>query len=149
MLKKRILVLGFLLALAIVGQVLLRPCLGKTDTAESITALASATPPQTLEQNQDTEMLQSDLWRTFFYMLGFVAMIGGGAWLVCRKFSGGLAGGGQLIRVGETVRIGPRKALHLIRVGKKAFLVGSGGDSFTLLADVSDSVSPAEGKNDG
>lgn len=157
MLKKRIVLFGLLLVLSIAGQVLLRPCLGGSDSAsapaqttyDAAPTLTVSAPPSEPEYAKDTPELQSDLLHQFFYMLGFVAIIGVGAWFVCRKFSCGWSGGGgQLIRVGETVRMGPRKALHLIRVGKKTFLVGSGADSFCLLADVSDSVAAAGGKGD-
>jgi flagellar biogenesis protein FliO len=155
MLKKRILLIGLLLVLSIAGQILLRPCLGESTISPSPVQVESATgssqtaPLSSSEPEfaKDTPELQSDLLRQFFYMLGFVAIIGIGAWLVCRKLSCGWSAGGQTIRIGETVRMGPRKALHLIRVGKKTFLVGSTSESFCLLADVSDSVTMTEVKS--
>lgn len=141
MLKKRIALIGLLLVLSIAGQVVLRPCLGSgpAEDTEQRTTSPSLLPASELDNETDT--LQSGLWRTFFYMLGFVAMIGIGAWLICRKFACGWSGpAGQVIRIKETVRMGPRKAVHLIRVGDKTFLVGSTSDSVSLLADVSDSV---------
>ena len=161
MLKKRILLIGSLLVLSIAGQVLLRPCLGKSEAGQADwttprvttseqdnTDSTPAVPLKEHELSRETEAFES-LIRTFFYMLGFVALIGVGAWLVCRKFSCSRTGGGRrTIRVGENVRMGPRKALHLICVGEKTFLVGSSGDTLSLLADVSGSVNPAEDKND-
>ncbi|NLW84844.1 MAG: hypothetical protein GXY41_10655 [Phycisphaerae bacterium] len=152
MLKKRILLIGSLLVLSIAGQVLLRPCLGesqKDPTSAQDPALQTdqQEPLKRLDSlsNNETDTLHLDLLRTFFYMLGFVALIGAGGWLVCRKFSLGRTGsGGQRIRIGETVRMGPRKALHLIQVGSKTLLVGSSGDTLSLLADVSDSVNMPE-----
>ncbi|HDS83739.1 MAG TPA: hypothetical protein ENN97_00855 [Phycisphaerales bacterium] len=98
--------------------------------------------------SDNTDFLQGQLWRQFFYMIGFVALIGLGAWLVCRKLGGGSVGGGRTIRIGETVRLGPRKSLHLIRVGSRTLLVGATGEQVSLLADVSDHVSVDEGKTD-
>jgi len=165
MLKQRILLLGGLLALSIVGQVLLRPCLGtpeRAGDAADTSALASRSDPSeandahTTEDDaagtpmfsDDTDFLQGQLWRQFFYMVGFVALVGMGAWLVCRKLGGGSVGGGRTIRIGETVRLGPRKSLHLIRVGSKTLLVGATGDQLSLLADVSDQIPVDEGKTD-
>ena len=143
MLKKRLLTIGGLLAVCIVGQVLLRPCLGETSAIETaapvIAPAANLSEPADAFHN-DADGLQSTLIRQFFLMIGCVAAIGAAAWFVCRKFGGGLAGGQGIIRVSDTVRLGPRKAVHLVRVGKRAFLVGSGQDSFCLLAEVSDSV---------
>lgn len=147
MLKKRLLTIGGLLVVCIAGQVLLRPCMGEstaTDTTAPVACEgipAGANPPQPADRlNDDASGLQSTLIRQFVLMLSGVAIIGAGAWFVCRKFGGGLAGGQGVIRVSDTVRMGPRKAVHLVRVGQRAFLVGSGQDSFTLLAEVSDSV---------
>jgi len=143
MLKKRLLTIGGLLAVCIVGQLVLRPCMGETAAIDTAAASESATTkpaPPAGGLNDDAGGLQSTLIRQFFLMIGGVAIIGAGAWFVCRKFGGGLAGGQGIIRVSDTVRMGPRKAVHLVRVGKRAFLVGSGQDSFTLLAEVSDSI---------
>ncbi len=158
MLKKRILVLAGLLAFCIAGQVLLRPTLGSSEAALSDSSETPAEadgrqehPPEsdTAEVADDTVPLQSELLRQFFYMIGFVALIGIGAWLVCRKMSGRWhSGGGRTIQLGETVRMGPRKAVHLIHVGKKTFLVGSTADRLSLLADVSDSVDQTGNQSD-
>ena len=153
MLKKRILLLGLLLVLSIAGQILLRPCLGESSSPALASPDASAPPSGVLstepEFSRDTPELQSQLLRQFFYMLGFVALIGVGAWWVCRKLSCGYArSGGQVVRLGETVRMGPRKAVHLIHIGKKTFLVGSTSDNLCLLADVSDSVMDAKDGSD-
>lgn len=160
MLKKRILLIGSLLVLSIAGQVLLRPCLGKSesDQADWTTRPVQnnvqdnpdaepAVPPKEYKLSRETQAFDS-LIRTFFYMLAFVAFIGIGAWLLCRKFSCSRTGDGQTIRMGETVRMGPRKALHLIRVGEKTFLISSSGDTLSLLADVSGCVNSAEAKTD-
>ena len=96
----------------------------------------------------DTTSLQGQLWRQFFYMIGFVALIGLGGWVVCRKFACGTAGGGQTIRISETVRLGPRKTLHLVCVGSKTLLVAGSGDNISLLADVTDSLETGEGRGD-
>lgn len=149
MLKKRILLLGLLLVLSIAGQVLLRPCLGSS-SAPAVASAPEAVPSSTLlstppEFSKDTPELQSELLRQFFYMIGFVGLIGAGAWYVCRKLSCGVGGaGGHTIQIGETTRLGPRKAIHLIHVGKKSFLIGSTSDRLCLLADVSETVIPAK-----
>ena len=150
MLKKRILLLGLLLVLSIAGQVLLRPCLGDTRTpAAGASAEEKPSRPDLLSAestfSKDTPELQSELLRQFFYMIGVVVLIGVGAWFVCRKLSCGWTGTkGHTIQIGETARLGPRKAVHLIHVGKKTFLVGSTSDHLCLLADVSETIGLAK-----
>lgn len=43
---------------------------------------------------------------------------------------------GKRIKVTETVYLGPRKSLHLVKVGKQAFLIGSTNENITKIADV-------------
>lgn len=43
---------------------------------------------------------------------------------------------GKKIKVSETVYLGPRKALHLVNVGKQTFLLGSTNEKITMLADI-------------
>ena len=45
---------------------------------------------------------------------------------------------GKEIRIIETVHIGPRKAVHLLKIGKRRLLIGSTNESITKLADVTD-----------
>lgn len=47
---------------------------------------------------------------------------------------------GKEIRVVETIHIGPRKTLHLLKVGNQCLLLGSTGDNITKLADVTDAL---------
>jgi len=45
---------------------------------------------------------------------------------------------GREIRVVETTYLGPRKALHLVEVGGQRLLIGSTGESITMLTSVGD-----------
>ncbi|MCH7555838.1 MAG: flagellar biosynthetic protein FliO [Planctomycetes bacterium] len=47
---------------------------------------------------------------------------------------------GKEIRIAETVHLGPRKAVHLLEIGNRRFLIGSTNESITRLADL---TSPA------
>ena len=51
---------------------------------------------------------------------------------------------GKRIQVCETVHLGPRKAIHLIKIGKQAFLIGSTNENITRLADVTDDLSDVD-----
>lgn len=49
---------------------------------------------------------------------------------------------GKEIRILETAHLGPRKAVHLIRIGNQRLLIGSTNESVTMLADVTDQDEP-------
>jgi flagellar biosynthetic protein FliO len=82
--------------------------------------------------------------------VGIVIVLGGGALYVSKRVLPRVAhAGGREIRVVETTCLGPRKALHLVEVGGQRLLIGSAGDSITMLSTVGDpwldvSSQPAE-----
>ena len=43
---------------------------------------------------------------------------------------------GKEIRVAETVYLGPKKAVHVLEVGSRRFLIGSTSENVTKLADI-------------
>jgi flagellar biogenesis protein FliO len=43
---------------------------------------------------------------------------------------------GKQIHVLETTHLGPRKAVHLVKIGEQQLLIGSTNESITTLADV-------------
>lgn len=45
---------------------------------------------------------------------------------------------GKKIRIIETAHLGPRKAVHLLRIGNQQLLIGSTNESITMLADVTE-----------
>jgi flagellar biosynthetic protein FliO len=47
---------------------------------------------------------------------------------------------GKELRVIESMSLGPRKQIHIVKVGRRKLLVGSGTDSVTCLADVTDAL---------
>lgn len=54
------------------------------------------------------------------------------------------AAGRRHLAVVETVRLSPRQALHLVRVGGQVVLVGATDQSLSLLTDVPDWPAPVE-----
>ena len=45
---------------------------------------------------------------------------------------------GKEIRIIETTQLGPRKAVHLLRIGSRQILIGSTNETITRLGDVTD-----------
>jgi flagellar biogenesis protein FliO len=149
--KKRIGLLAALLAISIAGQVLLRPCLGSETEAGSVSdAMSSrqvgdltATGDLLEQTSEDGESnpLQAQLVKHLSLMIGFVALIGVGAWFVCKKMSCGWSSSrGKQITVTETVTLGQRRQLHLVQVGSRQYLISSTGDSIRLLSDVTETL---------
>jgi len=83
-----------------------------------------------------------DLGRQEFFVrtmlaVVFVIVLGAAAIYVSRKLLPKIAARpGREIRIVETVHLGPRKAVHLIEVGKRRFLIGSTNENVRKLAEV-------------
>jgi flagellar biogenesis protein FliO len=142
--KNKILLLSGLLALCVVGQVMLRPCLGSAGTyAQALEEEKTADLLNTKDlQSKDasefkTDPLHGKLLQQFAMMLLFVAMIGVGAWFLLKKMPGRLGTcRSKHITVTETAGLGPRKQLHIVQVGSKQFLIASTVENIRLLCDV-------------
>ena len=71
-----------------------------------------------------------------------VIVLGIGAIYLSKKLLPGLTNlSGKQIRIIETVHLGPRKAVHLLKIGGKQILIGSTNENITRLADVMDESS--------
>ncbi len=51
---------------------------------------------------------------------------------------------GKRIRVVETVHLGPRKTVYLLKIGSQQLLIGSTNENITKLADISDESSEVD-----
>ena len=80
---------------------------------------------------------QKELYYRVLLAILFVVVLGAAAIYVSRKLLPQLAGvPGKEIRVIETLHLGPRKAVHLIEIGNRRFLIGSTNENVTKLADI-------------
>lgn len=150
MAKKRLICLGLLLVLSIVGQVVLRPALGE----------AKALPQEAAEQNVvDQWNLKDDtassgfgggkLMGQFIIMLLFVALIGVAAWFLLKKMNNPwLRGKGCHLSVIETLPLGARRSIHLIQAGNKQLLISNSPEGVRLLTDMTGALTslPQEGQ---
>ena len=81
--------------------------------------------------------MYSDLLRAIL----FVVVLGGAAIYASRKLLPRITNlPGKEVRVVETVYLGPRKAVHVLEVGSRRFLVGSTNENITKLADITDEL---------
>lgn len=80
------------------------------------------------------------LWKMMasLMVLGVLAIA---AWVLLRKVLPRIGrSAGRNVQLLETTYLGPRKAVHLLRVGRKRLLVSSSREGVCLLADVTDAV---------
>ena len=149
--KKRIALLTGLLAISIVGQLLLRPCLGGETNSDEQTLAQEQEKTLELtntsdlfdEENEDSEFQtsQGDLYKQLMMMIAGVAVVGAGFWFFCKKMPGRWnTAKGKNITVTETVHLGPLKLLHIVQVGTKQYLLSSTPENIRLLTDVTDSL---------
>ncbi len=71
----------------------------------------------------------------------FLIALGAAAIYVSRRFLPKITNlPGKKIRIAETVHLGPRKAVHLLEVGERRFLIGSTNENITRLADLTSAL---------
>lgn len=147
MVKKRLFIVGSLLLLSIIGQLILRPCLGESKALDTSPAadqnigvvpdawnLRQQTAPQGLSPN-------NGFIGKFTMMLSVVAVIGIAGWFFVKKMNvPWVAGKGRHLSILETMSLGPRRSVYLIRAGKKQLLIGSSPEGLRLLSDLGDSA---------
>jgi len=70
-----------------------------------------------------------------------VVVLGAGAIYGSKRLAGKFANlPGKRIKIVETVHLGPRKAVHLLRIGDRCLLIGSTNDNISKLADLTTEI---------
>ncbi|MHC4741152.1 MAG: flagellar biosynthetic protein FliO [Planctomycetota bacterium] len=70
-----------------------------------------------------------------------VVVLGGVAIYGSKRLAGKLVNmPGKKIKIVETAHLGPRKAVHLLRIGDRCLLIGSTNDNITKLADLTTEI---------
>jgi len=162
--KKKIVV--FLITIALGSGVLL-VCSAKSATdgtelvsaeAEAVAGLENSKPKGSLltGESKSNSLFENDsnfstrtndrpgireLFFKFMLSVLFLIALGVAAIYVSKRFLPKITNlSGKEIRIAETVHLGPRKAVHLLEVGERRFLIGSTNENITRLADL---TSPA------
>lgn len=142
MAKKRLICLGLLLVLSIVGQVILRPALGEAKALPSEDSQQTVVDQWHLKDDSVGGGYSSGILMVqFFLMLLFVALIGAGAWFLLKKMNNPwLRGKGGHLAVIETLPLGARRSIHLIQAGNKQLLISNSPEGIRLLTDMTGAV---------
>lgn len=94
-----------------------------------------------LDDNPDT----GELFFKMIFMVLLVVVLGVAAIYLSKKLLPRFTRqSGKRIRICETVHLGPRKTIHLIKIDKQTLLIGSTNESITKLADVADPLSEVD-----
>jgi len=90
-----------------------------------------------LIMKQPKNLNTQDLFFKMMLAVMFVVVLGVAAIYISKKFLPKIANlPGREIRIVETVHLGPRKAVHLLKIGNQQLLIASTSESITKLADV-------------
>ncbi|MBW7990845.1 MAG: FliO/MopB family protein [Planctomycetes bacterium] len=78
-----------------------------------------------------------ELFFKFMVSVLFLVVLGAAGIYVSKRFLPKITNlSGKEIRIAETVHLGPRKAVHLLEIGERRFLIGSTNENITRLADL-------------
>jgi flagellar biogenesis protein FliO len=133
-----VLVVLMLLALKMVSSKQKEPVGTDANSLLNLLNEEQAKPALTVGSNNNGTV--SDLFYKMIFMVLAVVVLGGGAVYLSKKLLPKLNLPGKRIQLTETIHLGPRKSLHLVKIGKKTLLLGSTNDNITSLADVSDEM---------
>ncbi|MCL4559584.1 MAG: flagellar biosynthetic protein FliO [Chloroflexi bacterium] len=92
------------------------------------------------------ETIDNPVWLAFtvFLRLGVVVLFILGCALAVRRWKGGpLKSASRRLKVIETLHLSPRRALHLVRVGDREFLIGATDQSIGMLSEIEGMPMPA------
>ena len=82
-----------------------------------------------------------ELFLKTMFMVVLVAVLGVAAIYASKKLLPRITNlPGKEIHIAETVHLGPRKTVHLLRIGSQWLLIGSTNENITKLADVTDAL---------
>lgn len=86
-----------------------------------------------------------ELFSKMIFSVLLVVVLGAAAIYILKKFVPRISNlAGKRIRICETVHLGPRRTIHLIKIDRRTLLVGSTNENITTLADLTDYTPQAD-----
>ena len=149
--KKKIIVFSAAIALS-GGLLVFRSARSDTNAMKSENPISDPCRPSTMEQSSINSLFANDTnfsetsrynagsselyFKTILAVL-FVLTLGIAAVYVSKKILPKITNlPGKEIRLVETTHLGPRKAIHLLEIGNRRFLIGSTNERINILADL-------------
>jgi flagellar biosynthetic protein FliO len=88
-----------------------------------------------------------ELFHKMMFSVLLVVGLGAAAIYISKKYLPKITNlAGKNVRIVETIHLGPRKMIHVIKAGNRKLLIGSTNENITLLADLTNE--PAEVSNE-
>lgn len=100
----------------------------------------TAGPNELQKVGQNTLDTSEALKKLLASMLVIIVLGGAAIYLTKKVMPKVNAAMGKEIKVIESLRLGPRKHLYLVRIGNRKLLVAGGGESVNCLADVTEAL---------
>lgn len=111
------------------------------ESAETPSILSGAEPGDTNLLSPTNSAGTRELFFKMMASVVFVVVLGAAAIYASKRLAGKIANlPGKKIKIVETAHLGPKKAVHLIRIGDLYLLIGSTNDNITKLADVTTEI---------
>ena len=102
-----------------------------------------STPWKGFEIPNDKLPKQTDLFRQFATAIGFVVVLGIGAFYASRRLGPRWnPTRGRHLRIVESIGLGPHRQIHLLEVDGRRLVVGSTAQTIGLIAEVSEIAEP-------
>ncbi len=115
------------------------PCQPVKSTESNTNYLFSKDTDEHAISNYDN--LGGELYSKSLLAVLFVLVLGAAAIYVSRKLLPKITNlPGKEIRIVETIHLGPRKAVHLLEIGGRRFLLGSTNETINTLADLNSTM---------
>jgi len=102
----------------------------------------SIKPALTVGSNSDVGI--KGLFYKMIFMVLLMVFLGAAVLYISKKLLPKINLPGKKIQMTETVHLGQRKSLHLVKIGSKTLLIGSTNENITNLADVSEQMMELE-----
>jgi flagellar biogenesis protein FliO len=107
------------------------------ETAKPIKPAEPATPWKGFAPGKDKLPERTDLFRQFATAIGFVLVLGVGAFYVSRRLGPRWsASRGRNLRIIETIGLGPHRHIHLLEVEGRRLVIGSTAQTIGLIAEL-------------
>jgi flagellar biosynthetic protein FliO len=161
--KKKI--VASLMTVALVSSISAASAYGEETTLQKEASTQSATAEQAKPQDNSSSLFRNDpnfslsssnslgTREMFFKMMLSVLLVvalGAAVIYISKKYLPKITNlPGKKIQIIETTHIGPRKMVHLLKIGNQRFLIGSTNENITKLADVTDALSETEAGCEG
>jgi len=118
-------------------------------TAPAIASEPAEAPAKTPIPKMRDEDSRRAFWRMLASLLVVLVLLAVAA-VVGKKFLPRMAARGKRqLRLLETLHVAPKNTVHLMKVGNRIFMLGSGKEGLTTLGDVTDAVTAGQDAAEG